>query len=96
MFGGIVSTSQRYMASGSAVFAPSSNATVGDVGREQDVEALERRGVLLLDDRPYLLRLPVVGVVVAGRQRVRAEHDAAPGLGAEAVPPSALVHVGEV
>ena len=32
MFGGIVSTSARYIATGSAVFAPSSNATVGDVG----------------------------------------------------------------
>ena len=32
MFGGIASTSARYIESGSAVFAPSSNATVGEVG----------------------------------------------------------------
>jgi hypothetical protein len=32
MFGGIVRTSERYMASGSAVLAPSSKATVGEVG----------------------------------------------------------------
>ena len=31
-FDGIVQTSLRYIASGSAVFAPSSNATVGEVG----------------------------------------------------------------
>src|SRR5919204_3534165 len=31
-FGGIVSTSARYIASGFAVFSPSLNATVGDVG----------------------------------------------------------------
>src|SRR3954466_14530145 len=32
MFGGIVNTSARYIASGFSVFAPSLNATVGDVG----------------------------------------------------------------
>jgi len=32
MHDGIVSRSLRYIASGFAVFAPSSNATVGDVG----------------------------------------------------------------
>jgi hypothetical protein len=32
MFDGIVSTSERYIASGFAVFAPSSKATVGEVG----------------------------------------------------------------
>ena len=42
-FVGIVHTSERYIASGSAVFAPSSNATVGDVGAEQHVEVLVRR-----------------------------------------------------
>ena len=32
MFDGIVSTSVRYIASGSSTFAPSGNATVGRVG----------------------------------------------------------------
>ena len=32
MFGGMASTSDRYIASGFSVFAPSGNATVGDVG----------------------------------------------------------------
>ena len=32
MFGGIVRTSARYIASGFSVFSPSLNATVGDVG----------------------------------------------------------------
>ena len=31
---GIVNTSDRYMASGSAVFSPSRNAVVGDVGQQ--------------------------------------------------------------
>ena len=32
MFGGIASTSPRYIASGLSVLAPSGNATVGEVG----------------------------------------------------------------
>ena len=32
MFGGIASTSLRYIASGLSVFAPSGKATVGEVG----------------------------------------------------------------
>ncbi len=63
---------------------------------EEHVEVLEGGGELVLDHRPHLLRLAVVGVVVAGRERVGAEHDAALGLLAEALPAGALVQLGEV
>ena len=52
--------------------------------RDQHVGLLERGGEVARDQRAHLLRLAVVGVVVAGRQRVRADHDAALHLGAEA------------
>ena len=96
MFGGIASTSERYMASGFSVLAPSGNATVGEVGRDQHVELLERGGELVADHRPHLLRLAVERFVVAGRERVRAEHDAALGLVAEALVARLLVHRPDV
>ena len=52
-------------------------------GRDQHVDLLERRGEVAGDQRAHLLRLAVVGVVVARRQRVRAEDDPALDLGAE-------------
>ena len=52
--------------------------------RQQHVEALVGGGEVADDQRAHLLRLAVVGVVVAGRQGVGAEHDAALHLGAEA------------
>ena len=51
--------------------------------RDDHVEPLEQLVVLALDHRAHLLRLPVVRVVVAGRERVRADHDAALRLVAE-------------
>ena len=81
---GIVYTSHRYMARGLSVLAPSGKATVGVVGREQDVGVLVGPGEVVGDQPPDLQRLAVVGVVVAGRQGVRAEHDAPLHLGAEA------------
>ena len=45
--------------------------------------------------RAHLLRLAVVGVVVAGREHVGAEQDAALHLGAEALRARAQVHLGE-
>ena len=44
---------------------------------DEDVEVLERRGVFLRDHRTDFLRLAVVRVVVAGREGIRAEEDAA-------------------
>ena len=84
-FAGIVYTSLRYIASGSSTFSPILKATVGEVGADQHVEPLEGVVEVALDERAHLLRLQVVGVVVAGGERVRAEHDAALDLGAEAL-----------
>ena len=53
--------------------------------RDEEIELLERLAVLLDDQRPHPLRLPVEGVVVPGRERVRPEHDPALRLGAEAL-----------
>ena len=81
-----MNTSQRYIASGSSTFSPSLKAGVGEVGDEHGVHLLERLlEVLRRIERAHLLRLQVVGVVVAGGQRVGAEHDAALHLGAEAL-----------
>ena len=52
-------------------------------GAEQHVEALVGGGEGVDDERADLLRLAVVGVVVAGRQGVGAEHDPALHLGPE-------------
>ena len=60
----------------------------GDRGRgrgDDEVDRREGRGEVLGDLRPHLLRLAVVGVVVAGGERVGAEHDPPLHLGAEAL-----------
>ena len=80
-----VSTSARYICSGSPIFSPSLNAGTGDVGVTITSHARERRREVVGDQRAHVLRLAVVGVVVAGAQHVRAEHDAALRLGAEAL-----------
>ena len=80
----MVARSLRYIASGSSSFSPSLNAVVGAVGRDQHVGLLERGGEVARDQRADLLRLAVVGVVVAAGQRVGAEDDAALDLVAEA------------
>ena len=65
--------------------------------RHQDVEAGERLLVVADDQRADLLGLAVVRLVVAGGQRVRAEHDATLHLGPEpraSRPHHHLDHVG--
>ncbi len=57
---------------------------------------LEGLGEVPRDQRPDPLRLPVVGVVVAGGERVGAEHDPALDLVAEAGGAGVLVHRREV
>src|SRR6266852_1936154 len=89
MHDGIVSRSLRYIASGFA----DSRVRARRRRSEQDVEALERRGVLADQHGAHLLRLAVVRVVVAGRQRVRADEDAPLRLVAEALVTRVLVHV---
>ena len=63
---------------------------------DEEVVVLEGGRVLLRDDGAHLLGLAVVGLVVAGRERVGADQDAALRLGAEALPARALVEGGEV
>ena len=91
---GMVHTSDRYMVSGSSVLAPSAKAVVGDVG-DSSRSNVGVGGLEVADDqRADPLGLAVVGVVVAGRQGVGAEHDAALDLGAEAGGPGGAVHGG--
>src|SRR5262249_23921095 len=64
--------------------------------RREQVEALEQLVVLALDQRPHLLRLAVERLVVAGRQRVRAEHDPPLRLVSEPFVPRARVQGANV
>ena len=63
--------------------------------RHDDVALGERRREVVRDLAPHAQRLAVVGVVVAGAQHVGAEHDAALGLGAEALAARARVQLVE-
>ena len=72
------------------------NAGVGDVGRADDVDLLERLLEVAADERADLLRLQVVRVVVAGGEHERAEQDAALHLGAEARVARRAVHRAQV
>ena len=58
------------------------------------VDRGEGRVVVAADQRAHLLRLQVVGVVVAGAQHVGAEHDPPLDLGAEPRAARPLVHLG--
>ena len=80
----MVARSLRYIASGSSSFSPSLNAVVGAVGETSTSAVRERLLEVAGDQRAHLLRLAVVGVVVAAGQRVGAEDDAALDLVAEA------------
>ena len=63
-------------------------------GRRDDEVALREGGPEVVRDlRPHALRAPVVGLVVAGGERERAEHDPALHLVAEALRARALVEV---
>ena len=71
----------------------------GDRGRgrpHDEVALLERRHEVVCDQPTDLLRLEVVGVVVAVREHVGPDEDAAPDFGAEAFGARAEIHVGEV
>ena len=79
----MVHRSARYIAIGSSARSPIGNAVVGVVGETSTSTCCEGRLEVARDERADLLGLAVVGVVVAARQGVRAEHDAALDLGAE-------------
>ena len=79
-----VKTSARYICSGSSTRSPIRKAGVGLVGIAIDVDAPANALLVVApDQRAHLLRLQIVGVVVAGAQHVGAQHDAALDLGAE-------------
>ena len=65
--------------------SPSLKATRRRGGRDHQVHLLERGAEVLGDLRPHPLGVAVVGVVVARRERVGADHDPALDLVAEAV-----------
>ena len=96
MLTGSVQASERYIATGSARRAPERERDRRRGRRDERVEALRPEGVeVALDQRADLLRLEVVGVVVAGRERVGPEHDPAlrprrrsPGRGSRGRSPS--------
>ncbi len=96
MLTGRVQASDRYIATGSSSLAPDREGD-GRAGRRADrVEAgRPDRVEVRLDQRPHLLSLQVVRVVVAGRQGVGAEHDPALDLRPEARASGAEV-VGDV
>src|SRR3546814_20380033 len=54
------------------------------------------RSEILLDQRAHLLRLGVIGVVITGRQHIRADHDATLHLAAEPRAAGILVHLAQV
>ena len=79
-----VKMSLRYISYGSRLRAER-NAGVGVVGVKSTCTPTSKTlREVARDQRAHLLRLPVVRVVVAGREHVRAEQDAARDLGAEA------------
>ena len=57
---------------------------------------LERQFEIALDQRADLLRPDVIGVVIARRQHIGADHDPATDLLAEPGRPGFLVHVGDI
>src|SRR5919205_105232 len=65
-------------------------------GREHGVAGVEGPEEVALDERAHLLRLEVVGVVVAGGEDVGAEHDAPLDLRPEALLARAAVHLAQV
>jgi hypothetical protein len=79
-----VHRSARYIAIGSSARSPIGNAVVGVVGETSTSTDCERRVEVAGDEGTDLLRLPVVGVVVARRQGIGAEDDPPLDLGAEA------------
>src|SRR5260221_13969429 len=61
-----------------------------------DVALFESRREVVRYQPPYLLRLDVVGVVVAVRQDIGADEDPAPDFGTKTFGAGLAVHVGEV
>ena len=91
-----VKMSFRYICTGSSDLAPRRNAAVGAVGPRITSHCREGPAEVVGDQAAHLLRLEVVGVVVAVRQHVGADQDAPLDLGAEALGARLPVHVEQV
>ena len=78
------------------MFSPCANAADGAVGVDQRVDLREGLGEVAQDQRAHLLRPQVIGVVIAGRQHIGADQDAAPHLGAEPRRARAFVEIAQV
>ena len=88
--------SDRYICTGSALFSPKPKATEGAVGPMITSHVLKASVKSCGDQAADLLRLEVIGVVVAVREHVGADQDAALHFGAEALRPALAVHVVQV
>ena len=91
-----MNTSSRYICSGSSVRSPSLNAGRGVVGIAIASTVCERVLEVAANQRADLLRLQIIGVVVAGAQHVGAQHDAPFHLVAELLVARPLIHRGQV
>jgi len=76
-FAGAVKMSDKYNRQRIVSLRADRKRRLGRGRRQQVVESGESRGEIATQFRANGLRAAVVGVVVAGRQRERAEHDAA-------------------
>ena len=84
MFTVTVKMSLRYIWIGSPLTSPMPKAGPRRGRGQQHVDLLEGLLKVARDERAHLLRLDVVGVVVAGREHVGADQDAPAHLRAEA------------
>ena len=93
-----VKTSLRYISTGSAEpFSPMPNAAEGVAGvRIASTPSANTVSKSRLIKRADFLRAHIIGVVVAGRQHIGADHQAPPHLRAEARGARLLVEVGDV
>src|SRR5262249_22258057 len=97
MFTVTVNTSLRYISIGSGALLADAEGGRWRRGGEDRIHAFGKDFFeIALDQRAYLLCAQVVGVVIAGRKHVGADHDAPAHLLAETARARVLVHVGDV
>ena len=98
MFTVTVNTSFKYISTGSAPpFSPRPKAADGVAGVSMaSMPCAKALLEVALDQRAHLLRAQIIGVVIAGRQHIGADHHAPAHLLAETFGARLLVHVGDV
>ena len=89
----MVKISERYIATGSSTFSPILNAGNGETGATIASTCSNASRVIARDQRPDLLRLQIIRVVIARAQHVRSQHDPALALGAESFAARLAIHV---